>query len=47
MYPSPLMILEDISLLSFELASDIPGEEGPLDMKLGGPLHPTPTSKFM
>lgn len=39
------MILEDISLLSFELeyGSERPGDEGPLlDTKLGGPLQPTP-----
>lgn len=45
-YPSLLTILEDISLLSFdvEFSSDIPGDEGPLllDKKLGGPLQPKP-----
>jgi hypothetical protein len=41
-YPSALMMLDDISLLSFEF-SDAPGDEGPLlDTKLGGPLQPTP-----
>lgn len=42
-YPSVLITLDDISLLSFEFASEKPGDEGPLlDIKLGGPLHPTP-----
>lgn len=42
-YPSPLITLEDISLLSLELeyGSDRPGDDGPLlEIKLGGPLQP-------
>lgn len=36
-------MLDDISLLSLELVSLKPGEEGPLlDIQLDGPLHPTP-----
>lgn len=44
-YPSPLIALDDISLLSLELehGSERPGDEGPLlETKLGGPLQPTP-----
>lgn len=44
------MMLDDISLLSFELeyTSERPGEEGPLlDIKLGGPLHPTPVREII
>lgn len=46
-YPSPLIMLDDISLLSFEFeyGSERPGDDGPLlETKLGGPLHPKPVS---